>query len=312
MSEVISKIIPIIMLVGLGYYIQLKKLADKQSVATIKKAIVNIALPAVIFIAFKNMELKIEYLIISLVVIAMLTVFYISGTLVNKIASLKHVLLPFTTTAYSFGLLTLPLFGAVYGIENLGIISIFGIGHEIFAWFVYLTLIRGKFGGYKFSYTTIKNFLKSPIIIMIILGLFFNITGFNKYFSSNFILSGIERTILYIASTATPVILIVVGFGLKLEHSFMKVSIKLVVVRLFIMLTIGYIFKFLVINPIIGSPSKLFNIAYFTFLISPPPFSLAIFIGEYSSEENMAIANNTTVISTALCIFIFLIATFIV
>ncbi len=311
MTEVISKVIPILLLIGFGYYLQVKKIADKHTMAMVKKAVINIALPAVLFITFKNMDLRLEYFFISVTVFCMLILFYFVGSALNMVKAMHHTVLPFLTTGYSFGLLAIPLFGAVYGIENLGIISIFGVAHELFIWFVYLTLLKGKLGGQRFTMEIVRKFFESPIILSILIGLFFNLTGWNRFFGSNFLLIGVERTLSYMAATATPVILIVIGYGLHLEHSYMKISYKLLVIRLFVTLTVGYLVKLAIIDPIIGTPGELFNIAYFTFLIMPPPFSLAIFVGEYSTEENMIISNNTTVISTVASIVIFLAATFV-
>jgi|GEM_PF-4925638 len=61
MGEIISKLIPILCLISLGKLIQKKQLMKQSSIDELKKFIINIALSAVLFIAFINMELKKEY-----------------------------------------------------------------------------------------------------------------------------------------------------------------------------------------------------------------------------------------------------------
>lgn len=307
MDIVLSKVIPIILLIGIGYMLQIRKLVSEDTMHMAKKAVMNIALPSVLFLTFKSMDLRLEYLLISIIIFFMLLGFYFVGFVLNKVPFLNHDILPFIVTGYSFGLITLPLFGAVFGNENLGVISVFGIAHEVFIWFVYITLIKAKFNNQKFDMSTIKSFATSPLIMSIVIGVFINLLGFNKFFETNFLLRGIDNTLVYLAGTATPVILIIVGFGLKLEPGYIKTPIKLLILRLLVTFGLGYIVKLLIINPIVGDVSRLFNIAYFTFLIMPPPFSLAIFVGEYSSEKNTIIANNTVVLSNVVSVIIFLV-----
>ena len=307
MDIILSKVIPIIVLITIGYLIQRKQLADDHSMKIAKKAVMNIALPSVLFLTFKSMDLKADYFVISIIIFFMLLLFHIVGLLLNKVPMFHHDTLPYLVTGYSFGLIALPLFGAVYGIENLGVISVFGLAHEVFIWFVYITLIKAKFNNQKFNLSTIKGFLVSPLIIAVAFGLGINLLNLNHLFMSNFLLKGLENTLVYLAGTATPVILIIVGYGLKLEKGYIKTPIKLLALRLAITLIVGYGVKIFIINPIVGEVSYLFNVAYFTFVIMPPPFSLAIFVGEYSSNENAIIANNTIVLSNVVSVVVFLI-----
>lgn len=306
MSEILAKVIPIFILIFMGYGAQHYELADRRTMDTVKKAVINVALPSVLFLTFKNMEFKLEYLLITIIVLVMLVVFFLVGVLVMRLTKSEHKVLPFLMTGYSFGLLGIPLFSAVYGQENLGVISVFGIGHEIFIWFIYLTLIRNNFGRQKFTIDTILKFVKSPLIIAIVSGLLVNFLDLKIWFDRIFVLKGLENTLVYLAATATPVILIIIGYGLKLEKSYVSISIKFLIFRLFITLTVGYLVKFLIMDQLFDISSKMFEIAYFTFLIMPPPFSLSIFVDEYDHEQGI-IATNTTVLSTVFSIIAFVI-----
>lgn len=312
MSEAITKIIPIILLLVLGYIMQLKSLVDHKTMHNIKRGIINLALPAVLFIAFKDMDLKKEYFVISVIIFIMLYMFYLAGIGMNKILKINNVIVPFMTTGFAFGLLGIPLFGGVYGLENVGILSIFGIGHEFFAWFVYLTFVKQKMNNESFSKKTIINFIKSPIIIAIISGVLINALGFNQWIQNIPILKGVELTITALASMTTPLILIIIGYGIKLERSCMGKAVKVLLVRLIVIGSIGYLVKFFVMAPMIGETTKLFDMAYYTFLILPPPFMLAIFVGEYSTEENATVVNNVIVLNTLLCIILFIIGVMVV
>lgn len=309
MGEIVSKVIPIILLISLGYFIQVKEIMKQSTIDEMKKVVINISLPAILFMTFLSMELKKEYFLIIIATFILLGIFCLVGVSLNRIKIIAHPLNPFISSGFAFGLLGIPLYATVFGAENLGKISIFGVGHEFFMWFVYFTALKIRFKNTKFSMGDVKGFLKSPIILSIIFGVVFNILGFEILFEKSTLLKGIYGTLRYLANLATPLILIIIGFGLKFNKEYMKQSFRFLILRMGVILTVGYIFKYMVIDRIIA-PEPLFNYAYFTFLILPPAFSLPIFVGEYSTNEYKEIANNTVVLSTLASIVIYILFMF--
>ncbi|MGO1372208.1 MAG: AEC family transporter [Senegalia sp. (in: firmicutes)] len=306
MSEIISKIIPIFLLIALGYIIKQKNLVKQETMNELKDGVINIALPALLFITFRDMTLKKEYFLVMIATFILLIVLYRAGILINKIKAISHPLVPFVTTSFTFGLLGIPLFASVFGMENLEKISIFGVAHEFFVWFVFYTLLKMKFSNERFSRDTIKGFISSPLVISIILGLLLNILGLDKIFFENTLFMGIDITLNYLSNIATPIILIIIGFGLKLNKIYLKQSMKLFAIRITTILIIGYIFKIFIINKIITN-DPLLDYAYFTFLILPPPLSLSLFVDKYAGREYSEIANNIVVIHTIVCVIMFVI-----
>ncbi|MCY6485838.1 AEC family transporter [Clostridium aestuarii] len=311
MNEIISKVIPIILLIFFGYVIQYKELLKQSTVNEIKKLVINAFLPCVLFITFINMKFKKDYFLIIVIIFILLLVFYFIGAILNKISFISHPLTPFITTGFCFGLLGIPLYETVFGAENLEKISVLGVGHELFIWIVFFNILRIKFKNEKFSLDIIKGIIKSPIILSIIFGITFNIIGGTVWFHNNMFLKGIYTTMKYLANLATPLILIIIGFGLKLKKKYMKQSIKFILIRMLVIFTVGYTFKYLFIDSIIPA-DDLFNYAYFTFLILPFPFSLPIFVGEYSTKEITELSNNAVVLNTIVSITIYIIFVFLI
>lgn len=305
MVEAFSKIIPILLLIGFGFYLNHRHSISDEVIYALRKGIVNIALPAVLFLTFKNMVIEKEFYLVTVITFVMLMLFYVVGYLVSKTSYMHTNLTPFFMTSTAFGTIGITLYSAVYGMEHLAQYTIFGIGHEFFVWFVYLTLIRQHFEKTRFSWKTIKGFAESPLIIAIVLGILLNLTGLGRYIEKNFIWIGIEITLDYLASLITPLLLIIIGFTLKIERQYLQEAAKLVFVRLVIMLSLGYLVKIFWIDPNITT-NPFFDFGFFTFLILPPPFSLAVFIGEYETKESEAILSNALVLSTIVCVLVFI------
>jgi predicted permease len=305
MNEAITKVIPIILLIVLGKFIKHRGWIKSETESQLKLGVINIALPVILFLTFKNLDLKPEYFLLSVMVFLMLIIFYYLGILCNKFFKINMMTFPFFVTGFAFGLLGIPLFEGVYGIESLGEFSILGIGNEFFIWFVYITLVKQKLNGEKFSKQTIFNFLKLPMIIAIFLGLLFNVLSFESYIGDFVLYQGIIRTFEYISTMTTPIILIVIGAGMNLEIKYVRKAFYYVFLRLLIILGVGYLVKFAIIDRLY-TMNAMFDLAYFTLLILPTPFTLAIFVGEYSDEENTNVINNAIVISTIVCIVLFI------
>jgi predicted permease len=305
----ISKIIPILLLIGFGFYLNNRHRISEEVIPTLRKGIVNIALPAVLFLTFKNMTIEKEFYLVTVIVLIMLTLFYSVGYFVSKTAYMHTNLTPFFMTSTAFGTIGITLYSAVFGMDQLAHYTIFGIGHEFFVWFIYLTLIRQHFEKTRFSIKTIKGFAESPLVIAIVLGIAMNLSGIGSRINSNFLWMGIETTLEYLASLITPMLLIIIGHTLKIERAYIREASKLVIVRLLIMLSLGYLVKWLVIDALVDT-NLFFDFGYFTFLILPPPFSLSVFVGEYESKENEAILSNALVLSTIVCVVLFIIGVF--
>jgi malate permease and related proteins len=305
MSALFLSVIPILSLISFGLLVQKKKWMSTGAIDEIKKGVTNVALPAVLFLSFVNLELKKEYFWVMVMIAVLMVLCLAIGIGLNHIPAISHPLNPFMVSACTFGLLGIPLFSTAFGMDNIGKLSILGVGHEFFVWFIYFTYLEMKLCKKKFSVEMMKGFAKSPLILMVLLGIILNLTGYGRLLYTNPILKGVYATMQHIANLATPLVLMIVGYGLKLEKSYLKQSLRFVVLRYVVMLTVGYIFKFMVIDrTIVGD--KLFDYAYFTLLILPQPLILPVFVAKFGTEEQYYLVNNAAVLSTFLCVSVFL------
>ncbi len=109
---------------------------------------------------------------------------------------------------------------------------------------------------------------------------------------------------------ATPLILIVIGYGLSFNKAYTKLTIIFVALRFVLILAVGYLFKFILIDHLIEFDQYM-NYAYFTLLILPPPFSSSVLVGKYGGEEDeVKLVNNITVVYTCLSIVTYIVYMF--
>ena len=63
-TQIINQVLPILMLIFLGYWIRYKRFLTEVTIDELRKIVVNLALPAVLFISFLSIELKWSYFVI--------------------------------------------------------------------------------------------------------------------------------------------------------------------------------------------------------------------------------------------------------
>ncbi|WP_273319813.1 AEC family transporter [Vallitalea guaymasensis] len=308
--ELISKVMPILILFLIGFLIRKTNFLSKETIDGIKKIVIDMALPAVLFIAFVNIELKKEYLGLIFSIILLCSIMLCIGFLLTKIPKISNPVLPFVLCGFTFGLLGIPLYITVFGETNLPSMAIMGVGHEFFLWIIYMSAVKLVFRNEKLSMKTLKGFLTSPLIIALVLGITVNVLGLSNLLHEQPVLNGLYVTLEYFSEIATPLILIVIGYGLSFDKEFTKYTIIYVILRYAIMLTVGYLIKFLIIDRFMTF-DKYLEYAYFTLLILPPPFSLSIFVARYGDEKNAKLVNNITVATTCVCVITYIVYVFI-
>jgi len=112
--EIINQVLPILLLISLGLWIRRSKLLAKKTVDDLRKLVVNIALPAVLFISFLNIELQGTYFFIFIFTFSLCIVLYFLGVLLKRQNKIKYTYFPYLMTGFEYGMLAISLFGAAY------------------------------------------------------------------------------------------------------------------------------------------------------------------------------------------------------
>ncbi len=311
MVAMIGKVLPVIILITLGSWFRRKNIISEVGMAQIKKLILTIGLPSVLFKTFIDMELKAEYLILLGCSFVLLFALMGFGALLGKIPILKSPYNPYISTGYAFGLVGLSLFIIIFGEENLLYFSIIGLAHEVFTWTFYYIMFRLTFQGQRFSLSNLLQILKTPLLISIAVAVLLNISGFHTANINRPIWDGLIDTINLISQISTPLILLSIGHGIHIEPKHVKEAWKLILVRLLSNISIGFAIKLLLIDQLIPRQQWL-DISYTAFLLLPPLFTLPLIVSDVADEDTVAIVNNAVAIYTFISIAIFILYAYII
>lgn len=296
MQELLRKLLPILLLLLIGFFAKKKKLFTDSFIEGLKVLILNIALPMVLFDSFSSMTLQVSYLLLFVLIFIYCIMLYGIGYWLYK--SFPKLFARFYTkgymTGFEFGMIGVGLFGAIWGMDKLPIIMLIGFGHELFIWFFYVHLVsKSKNQSFRFI-ETMGKFIKTPAIIGIVFGIVTNIWGIRLFMDTNVIGQSLLAVVEFLKPLTSPLILIVVGYTMTFQRTHAKETLTYLLTRVVLVLGLGTLFLFVIKNLIHGL-DPLFTTAFYAFILLPAPYILPLYIED---EEEAAFFTQLLVYST--------------
>lgn len=303
--QIFNRIAPIIFLLAIGKWIQKKAFLSGDTISEIKKFVVNFSLPAVLFISFLYVDLQPAYIWFLPIMLGLCALLYLLGTVLHTQLKVKGEYFPFLITGFEFGMIGVSLFGAAYGMDKLGKIAIIDFGQEMFIWFIYTSLLAMKREGNTNLKELVKIFATSPPIIAILLGITLNLFGIPKLLDDIILTEGLLAAVELIGGLTVPLILIVVGYGIKIDKQVFAYSARVILIRLMVNIPAALLLNHFVIGGLLGL-DKGFQAAFFTLLILPPPYILTLLMKQDLVAEGHSV-DNTLTLHTLVTIIVFII-----
>jgi len=304
--RILNQALPILLLIALGYWIRQRKFLAETTINELRKIVVNLALPAVVFISFLSIELKPSYFVIFGVIFLLCIVLFLLGLWLKKQLNIQDSYFPFLITGFEYGMLGISLFGAAYGMEKIGYIAVMDLGHEIFIWFVFLPLLLIKRDGAQNPKTVIKSFLSAPVVIAISASLLFNVVSGQAWLYTLPVTGALMTVLKFLGNLTVPLVLIIVGYGIQINRARLKDVVLVVLIRLGILVPfVLFLNRYLVRNVL--RLDTWFEIALFTLLVLPPPFIIPLYARSDLDMEERQHINNVLTIHTIVSVFVFLV-----
>lgn len=287
MTALLEKLLPVLLIIAIGWLMRKKNIISGNTINDLKQLILNFALPFTLFLSFSKTTLEVRYILIVVFVFLLCMIMYGFGFLLKHRQSgvFGSLYAPWFMSGFEFGMIGIGLFAALFGAENLPLITLIGLGHEFFAWFVAIPYVQFLSGG-KFSLTeTLGKFVRTPVILGIFGGLIFNLTGAYAFLQTVFWGRAALGAMLTVSNILVPLILIVVGYSLIIEKDNTSRALKYIAARLLPLLAAGTLILFL-IHLFVGPVDPLFDVAYYAFLILPPSYLIPVFVRDDEQERH--------------------------
>jgi malate permease and related proteins len=301
--EALSKVFPIILLILLGIFLNRKQLIQIQTVQELKKLIIFVTLPALLFLAFSRVDIQPHFLIIVALVFFACMLAFVLGRLIQPITHIDTPYFPFLMTGFEAGMMGYAIFSAVYGTESVFKFGIIDLGQVVFVFFVLVTALERISAGPKSYMVTALNFFKTPVILAILAGILVNQSGLTGILSNEPLTNSLLETLALIGGLTTPLVAIVIGYEIYFRPgTFWKPALA-VSIRLLFWVPVGLLLNHLIVNRLLNLDTG-FQAAVLTMFILPPPFVIPLFMTS-SEKSDRDFVLNTLTIATLVTIFAF-------
>lgn len=288
--EAFSKVLPIILLFILGALLRRTRFLAENTVRDIKKLIVNITLPSVLFLAFAGVNLEGRHLVIVAVVFAACLLALLLGRLIGAPLGLKSPFFPTLMTGFEAGMMGYAIFAAVYGAAKIFNFAVVDLGQVTFVFFILVPFVqRLSTGALPFA-QTLRSFVKTPVILAIFLGIVANRLGVMPALHGWPISQAVLRTIELLGGLTTPLIALVIGYEVRLQRGSLLKPAQVITLRLALWVPAGLLLNALVVQPLFGGDPVL-QAAVLTMFVLPPPFVIPLFMRESDSADRVFVVN---------------------
>ncbi|HWS29549.1 MAG TPA: hypothetical protein VN512_05465 [Clostridia bacterium] len=271
---VLETVLPIVVMLGLGILFKKLRAFTAEGIDNIKKLVLNICLPAILFRTFASVTytwsvagVSTTYFLLSCLAIAL-------AFGLKKIFTPKTFLMPFLLTSYESGMIGFALYTQIFGLGNLGNIAILDLGHAPFMFIVFKTLIDNS--RRHTLKTVLKDMLSSPLIWCIFLGILTGVTGLGKLIVASPLGGAFDEVLLFLSAPTAALIMFVVGYSFDISHLDLKRAFALAGGRLVFQSLVAAAGIF--ITGLFVPNNDLLKWAFVTMAILPPSFLVSIFM----------------------------------
>jgi predicted permease len=305
--ESLSKVLPIILLFLLGLFLNRRRIIRPETITDLRTLVIKLTLPAALFLAFSSVNLEPRHLIIVVVMFGACGLALLLGRIIRPIVQVPSPYFPMLMTGFEAGMMGYAIYGTVYGADNLYKFGIVDLGQVIFVFFVLVGALERQSAAAKPLKETLLTFLKTPVIIGILLGIAANQIGLLALLDSSPIAGGVLRAVELVAGLTTPLIALIIGYEMQLQKDQLWQPLKTIGLRLLFWLPMGIAISVVLIDRLLQL-DRGFQAAVMTMIILPPPFVIPLFIPS-ADRLNRTYVVNTLSLATVVTLFAFALVT---
>jgi predicted permease len=231
--QIITKVFPVLFMLILGLFLKRRNVISTEGMNGIETLITKVMLPVVIFNAIAATSFTGETAAVMLATLLLLCLIMLAGFFLRNMLKPHIKYLPYMVSSMEGGMLGYPLYTVLYGTAALSNIMTFDLANIIFAFSIYYFLITVQSAGNIDIKSTLKDLLHNPIVVALIAGLLMSLTGLGKYLTMDTQFGNLYSSLeAMITGPITALILLSVGYGLKINKEIIPSVLKVSAVRI--------------------------------------------------------------------------------
>jgi len=312
-----TKIVPVLLLFATGFVMRRTRFLAAATLAEVKKLVVNVTLPALMFLAFLSLELRRNELILAGSIFALCLVLLVASRLADQAMHGGWAIRSYMMGGFEAGMLGYALYLSVFGNEALPVFASVDLGQVVFVFVILMPILQARHAGTSGTVTdrgrqggadqppdggkspgpvaaVARRVVRSPIIWAIAGGLIIGSIGRVGSFSGD-VFNPIGRFLEIVGALTAPLIALVIGYELEFTGGVLGKALRFVMVRKVVLVGAAALALWL-----IPGIEPLTRFAILTMLLLPPPYVVTLAAHDDEQGLTAGILSLSTVISVAL------------
>lgn len=291
--RILQTALPVLVALALGVLCRKRSFLSRDGVDTLKKVVVNLTLPAVVFAAFATAEYSLQTIAIPVLVFLLCCLGLVLGKLLARILRLPGRVTPFLATGFEAGMLGYALYALLFPHESTARFAILDLGQTLFVF----TLFKALLSGGRESGRLWKDIVNTPILWGTFAGLLVGATGLYGWMTQNGAAAVVDSITDFVSAPTGMMILLAVGYDLDFGQIRWRDTARFVVLRL---ASMAVLFALLVLINRTLLSGMIFEGAALLLFILPPPFVIPIFADEPNQRAQVSSALSALTVMTLL------------
>lgn len=291
--RILQTALPVLAALALGVLCRKLNFLTRDGVDTLKKVVVNLTLPAVVFAAFATAEYSLQTIAIPVLVFLLCCAGLGLGKVLARLLRLPGRVTPYLAGGFEAGMLGYALFALLFPQESSARFAILDLGQTLFVFTLYKALLSGG----KETKSLWKDIVNTPILWGAFAGLLVGATGLFAWMTRNGSAAVVTSLTDFLSAPTGMMILLAVGYDLDFAQIRWRETARFVVLRLAAM---AILFAVLLLVNRTLLHGIIFEGAALLLFILPPPYVLPIFADEPSQRAQISSALSALTVVTLL------------
>ena len=331
-------LLPVLLLFALGAALRATRVLDRDTIAGIKRLVVNLTLPVLLFDAFFRLQpdLRNLFLVVAVFLACVLMIF--GGRLASRALRLDGPYAPLMFEGFEAGMLGYALFLGIAGDANLPYFAASDLGQVLFVFSILQAQLRSRETGARGLKVIVRGFVSSPVVVAIAAGLLIGSllralaglgsTGVAAFIAASagasagsgaasgagsgaasgtgsgagdaltVVFASFWRLAAIVKALTMPLICFVIGADIELDRKNISFALRLVAGRIVTLGLLAFVVGYLFAVRLLGLP-PIYGFAVLVLFLLPPPFVIPVFMLKGDEAEGKRVATTLSLHSLA-------------
>ncbi|MEI3405762.1 MAG: AEC family transporter [Christensenellales bacterium] len=221
-TEILSKVLPVLVMIALGRLCETKQIIDDEQHAGLKAIVGDILLPVVLFQAFFTADYGKRMLLVFVLVFVGYGAALAAGYALRRFVKPYDRFMPLLMTSAEGGMLGYALYALLCGADQTKTYAMVDIGQTVFGYTVFLTALKAA-GGEKMTPKFImKNIVTNKGCIGMLSGIVLGALGVYRAIDGTAAGEIVSSLLSFITAPTSALILIIMGYQLHVSKQLLR------------------------------------------------------------------------------------------